>query len=256
MSVVVGLVVVEREDDFLVHLVVDVEDPFRRGFQSVARGLHRLVERGPGFGMLAEREVYLRQQRIGRDTGHTGLFGVTGVGQQACGLGKVFGQQAVHLLLGAARDEFGRSRGDDRAGDRNHAECAVEVEIPPGAHEEAFAAVFVVIGNLHAVHVIEYVVAAVDAVVPGIPDVVQNAVARRLDEIVYVVAVLRRDGHRFENILVAAVADLREVETHHCLELGVAGDDALVEIIVGFVEVAFGDVVAGVLFEEAFAART
>ena len=49
---------------------------------------------------------------------------------------------------------------------------------------------------------------------------------------------------------------LREVETHHCLEFGVAGDDALVEIIVGFVEVAFGDVVAGVLFEEAFAART
>ena len=70
-----------------------------------------------------------------------------------------------------------------------------------------------------------------------------------------VVTVLRRYGHRFEDVFVAAVADLREVEAHLGFELGIARHDSLVEVVVGLVEVAFGDVVARVLFEESFAAR-
>ena len=46
------------------------------------------------------------------------------------------------------------------------------------------------------------------------------------------------------------------VEAHLRFELGIARHDSLVEVVVGLVEVAFGDVVARVLFEEAFAART
>ena len=45
------------------------------------------------------------------------------------------------------------------------------------------------------------------------------------------------------------------VEAHLRFELGIARPDSLVEVVVGLVEVAFGDVVARVLFEETFAAR-
>ena len=71
-----------------------------------------------------------------------------------------------------------------------------------------------------------------------------------------VVAVLRRYSHRFKDVFVSAVADLREVEAHLGFEFGIARHDSLVEVVVGLVEVAFGDVVARVLFEETFAART
>ena len=255
MAVVVGLVVVEREDDLPVHFVTHVENLFRRRFQSVGGVLHRLFEGRLGLGGLAEREVDLRQQRVGRDVRHTGLFRTRCRRQQPGRLGKVFGQQRVHLLLCAAGDEFGSCWGYHSAGDGHHAEDAVEVEIPPRPQEQTFAAIFVVVGDLGSGHVVEYVVAAIDAVVPGIPDVVQDAVVSCLSEMVDVVAVLRRYSHRFKDVFVSAVADLREVEAHLGFEFGIARHDSLVEVVVGLVEVAFGDVVARVLFEETFAAR-
>ena len=255
VAVVVGLVVVEREDDLPVHFVTHVENLFRRRFQSVGGVLHRLFEGRLGLGGLAEREVDLRQQRVGRDVRHAGLFRTRCRRQQPGRFGEVFGQQRVHLLLRAAGNEFGGRRGCHGAGDGHHAEDPVEVEIPPRPQEQAFAAVFVVVGDLGSGHVVEHVVAAVDAVVPRIPDVAQDAVAGRLGEVVDVVAVLCRHSHRFEDVLVAAVADLRQVEAHLRFELGIARHDSLVEVVVGLVEVAFGDVVARVLFEETFAAR-
>ena len=52
VAVVVGLVVVEREDDLPVHLVTHVENLFRRRFQSVGGVLHRLFEGRLGLGGL------------------------------------------------------------------------------------------------------------------------------------------------------------------------------------------------------------
>ena len=99
------------------------------------------------------------------------------------------------------------------------------------------------------------IVAAVNAVVPGIPDRRENRVGGILLEVVQVITVLGRYGHRLQIGLVGPVGELASVETHLRLELGIAGIDALVEIRLGLVEVAFGHVVARILSEEIVAAR-
>ena len=97
---------------------------------------------------------------------------------------------------------------------------------------------------------VENVVAAVNTVIPGIPYVGKDRIALYFDEVVEVITELGRYGHGFEDALVAAVGQFRQVERHLGLKLRVAAVDALVEVCFTLVEVAFRHAVGRIPLKE------
>ena len=252
---IVCLVVVERENDLLVELVFHIEGVRRSVHQSVVGILHRLFKGRLGLGGLAEREVDFCEERPRRNIGDTGFLCALRRRQQLGRLSQIARQQGVHLVVRTAADRLGIGRGYNLVRNGHTAESPVKVEIPPRPQEKDFTAVFVVIGQfLTAFEVIEHIVTAVNAVVPGVPDIAHDSVAGVLLEMVEIVGRRIGNGHGLFAALVAAVGQFVEVVTHLSFELVVAGRHPLVEVVVGNVVVVLCDAVARVLFEEAVGA--
>ena len=100
---------------------------------------------------------------------------------------------------------------------------------------------------------VENIVAAVYSVVPGVPDIREYGIVGSLLEMIEIVPVLSGDRHCGELALVTSISQFVDEKAHLGLQLVVAAVNALVEIIIGLVIVAFGHGVRRVLLEEAIA---
>ena len=110
MSVVIGLVVIQSEDDFLVHLVGHVEYLGGICHKSV-RGISQCIfQNFLCLRIIAESKINLGKQCLSSDFSHSGSFSRPLGREEIYGLSEIFSKSVVHILITASCDSLGICR--------------------------------------------------------------------------------------------------------------------------------------------------
>ena len=196
------------EDNFVVHLVVHIEDIGHIVQQPILSD--QIVEYVGGLLRLAEGEVDLSEQRPGRSERRASRIGGAVRRRQHLLVDdalQIPGDELVHLLFRTAADlqRFGHRY--DLARRRYATPEPVHVEVGISSDKERLTFILRLERGveIRIVDTVEHHVAAIDTVVEVGPCILENAVRRRFAELVQIVAILRTGRRSVEIEIVTAV---------------------------------------------------